>query len=125
MLTGDFLFIPEKIPQDNETEMLVTDTVLVHTIPGIIKDLPIAFGLHSDVAINREVQLSWEVYGGNRRLGDFGGPLQLDLAPNEVLKTALKLPDFEALVEGKYTFVMFVDNDRFMDLEVEIRLPRE
>jgi hypothetical protein len=125
MLVSDFLFIPEKLPSGNETEMLFTDTVLVHTVPSIIKGLPIAFGLHSDEAINEEVQLSWEIVGDGGFVGDFSGPLRLDLAANEVLKTAFPLPNFEVLVEGNYTFVMYINNDRFADLQIEIRLPRE
>ena len=113
------------MPTGDETEMIATDTLLVSAIPSVIRDLPIAFGLHSDVDINEEIQISWEIYGAAQRLGDFGGPLQLNLAPNEVLKTAFKLPAFEAPEEGQYNFVLFVGNNRFADAELEIRLPRE
>jgi hypothetical protein len=125
MIIGDFMFFPKDLPKGSETEMFATETLLVHTIPSVVKGLPIAFGFHSDTAINGKVDLSWEIYGAGRRLGDFGGPIEVRLAPNEVQKTAFKLPDFEVPHEGQYTFVLFASNERLMDAELEIRLPRE
>lgn len=125
MITVDYLSFPRELPKGNETELFATETLLVHTIPSIVKGLLIAFVLHSDRTINEKAELSWEIYGDKKRLGDFGGPLQLNLSANEPYKSAFKLPDFEVPAEGEYMFVMFINNERVKDVNLEIRLPRE
>jgi hypothetical protein len=125
MIVCDFLIIPVKQPTSNETQLEVTESVLVSHIPGVVKGLPVAFGLHSDTAIDRDVELSWEIVGAGGFVGDFGGPIHLHLSAGEVMKTTFPIPDFEVPKEGNYTIVLYGDNDRLKDFEFEIRLPRE
>jgi hypothetical protein len=125
MLICDFLAIPAKQPRDNDTQLEVTETLLLSHVPGVVKGLPIAFGLHSDVAINGTIELSWEIIGEGGFIGDFSGPMNVNLAAGEVVKTVFPLPDFEVPKEGKYIIILYADNERLKDFELEIRLPRE
>ena len=125
MIVCDYLFMPEDVPKGDELTLLLTETILAHAIPSNMKNLPLAFVLHSDEAIDDDIELHWEIHSPSKSLGSFGGPMHVKLAPNEQLRSALIVPDFEILEEGIYTFTLFVDNKKLKDLKIEIRLPRE
>ena len=119
------MFVPDKAPTSNETELRASDAVLVPNIPATIKDLPVAFVLHSDCDVNEKVDLSWEIVGAGGFVTDYRETKEIKLTAEEPYKGVVHLPTFQVPVGGTYTIVMYLNNERFADYPVEIREPRE
>lgn len=119
------MFVPDKAPTGDETELKTSETILVPNIPAIIKDLPITFVFHSDCDVNEKVNLSWEIVGAGGFIADYGETREIKLSAEEPYKGVSHLPPFQVPVGGAYTLVMYLNNERFADYPIEIREPRE